>query len=144
MTTVELHCTNRWLNTFPEPEKLKDATKVENARNQIHSLSEVSSCNLRVIVLTYALCSHPSYKRKVKENQEIVCYSTHDGEQAKPKSLVLMEEYHKNTFKREYALGPDRPPVDMEHMERVEKAIEKIQQQIQNKEKLLKLAGQKL
>ncbi|KAK6055408.1 glucosidase II beta subunit-like protein [Cooperia oncophora] len=32
----------------------------------------------------------------------------------------------------------------MEHMERVEKAIEKIQQQIQNKEKLLKLAGQKL
>ncbi|KAK6009625.1 glucosidase II beta subunit-like protein, partial [Ostertagia ostertagi] len=44
---------------------------VESARNQIHSLSEVSSCNYEVIVLTYALCSHPSYKRKVKENQEI-------------------------------------------------------------------------
>uniref|UniRef100_A0A7I4XV49 Endoplasmic reticulum lectin 1 n=1 Tax=Haemonchus contortus TaxID=6289 RepID=A0A7I4XV49_HAECO len=116
---------------------------VENARNQIHSLNEVSSCNYEVIVLTYALCSHPSYKRKLKENQEIVCYSTHETENAKPSSLLLMEEYHKNTFKREYSLGPEKPEVDIEHMERVERAIEQIQQQFESKEKLLKLAGQK-
>ncbi|PIO66337.1 hypothetical protein TELCIR_11952 [Teladorsagia circumcincta] len=116
---------------------------VESARNQIHSLSEVSSCNYEVIVLTYALCSHPSYKRKVKENQEIVCYSTHDTEHAKPTSLLAMEDYHENTFKREYSLGPEKPAADIEHIERVEKAIEQMQQQFENKEKMLKLAGQK-
>ncbi|KAK6011726.1 glucosidase II beta subunit-like protein, partial [Ostertagia ostertagi] len=116
---------------------------VESARNQIHSLSEVSSCNYEVIVLTYALCSHPSYKRKVKENQEIVCYSTHDTEHAKPTSLLAMEDHHQSTFKREYSLGPEKPAADIEHIERVEKAIEQMQQQFENKEKTLKLAGQK-
>ncbi|VDO70117.1 unnamed protein product [Haemonchus placei] len=43
----------------------------------------------------------------------------------------------------EYSLGPEKPEVDIEHMERVERAIEQIQQQFENKEKLLKLAGQK-
>lgn len=42
----------------------------------------------------------------------------------------------------EYSLGPERPSED-EDYEHVEKAIEEIQQQFQEKEKLLKLAGEK-
>uniref|UniRef100_A0A158P702 Endoplasmic reticulum lectin 1 n=1 Tax=Angiostrongylus cantonensis TaxID=6313 RepID=A0A158P702_ANGCA len=71
-----------------------------NAHIQIHSLSEVSSCNYEVIVLTNRICTHPAYKPKEKRNQEIVCYNTHGGEIVKPLSLVQLEDYHRDTFKR--------------------------------------------
>ncbi|VDM56865.1 unnamed protein product [Angiostrongylus costaricensis] len=71
-----------------------------NAHIQIHSLSEVSSCNYEVIVLTSRICTHPAYKPKEKKNQEIVCYNTHGGEIVKPLSLVQLEDYHRDTFKR--------------------------------------------
>ncbi|WKX92333.1 hypothetical protein Q1695_010397 [Nippostrongylus brasiliensis] len=114
---------------------------IENARNQVYSLSEVSSCNYEVVVFTSVLCGHPSYKRKEKQNQEIVCYSTHTSEKAKPKALQQMEEFHENTFKREYALGPDKPMEDEDFVEQV-KAIEELQRHVE-KEKPLKLSGQK-
>ncbi|KAK5982508.1 hypothetical protein GCK32_008692, partial [Trichostrongylus colubriformis] len=92
---------------------------------------------------TYELC-HGRYIVQYHEEKDSRgnILRTHDTEKAKPKSLLLMEEYHENTFKREYALGPEKPAMDMEHIERVEKAIEKMQQQFENKE-ILKLAGQK-
>ncbi|VDO61435.1 unnamed protein product [Heligmosomoides polygyrus] len=109
---------------------------VGGARNQIYSLSEVSSCNYEVIVFTNALCSHPRYKRKQIQNHEIVCYSTHNSERTKTAALIELEEHHKSTFKRvssafHSALLPSST------------SIEEIQQQFQEKEKLLKLAGEK-
>uniref|UniRef100_A0A1I7XPG9 Endoplasmic reticulum lectin 1 n=1 Tax=Heterorhabditis bacteriophora TaxID=37862 RepID=A0A1I7XPG9_HETBA len=73
---------------------------VENSRNQIHSLSEVSLCNYEIIVMTNRICSHPAYKRKEKKEHEIVCYNTDKKENPKPLSLIQMEQFHADTFKR--------------------------------------------
>ncbi|RCN45685.1 glucosidase II beta subunit-like protein [Ancylostoma caninum] len=112
---------------------------IENARNQIHSLNEVSSCNYEVIVLSSRLCTHPAYKRKARHNQEIICYNTDNNENSKPLSLVQMEAYHRDTFKREYAIKEQPQQSDTQaDDEKFDKGIEE-----PVTEQPLKLAGKK-
>ncbi|KAJ1369748.1 hypothetical protein KIN20_031296 [Parelaphostrongylus tenuis] len=113
----------------------------ENAHIQIHSLSEVSSCNYEVIVLTNRICAHPAYKPKEKKNQEIVCYNTHGGDVVKPLSLIQLEEYHRDTFKREFSLI--RTDKVMEFTTEGAKATTDEFQPQSEKQRLYKLSGEK-
>ncbi|VDN51111.1 unnamed protein product [Dracunculus medinensis] len=77
----------------------------ENAKDQIYSIAEISSCSYEIIVLTKRLCLHPSFQPKAPTNNEVVCYAT-DSEQkeATPTSLLALEFELANVKEKEYSL----------------------------------------
>ncbi|KHJ94204.1 glucosidase II beta subunit-like protein [Oesophagostomum dentatum] len=115
---------------------------VENARNQIHSLSEVSSCNYEVIVLSSRLCTHPAYRPKSQRSQEIICYNIDNNENSKPLSLLQMESYHIDKLRKETVVIEQQQKV--EEPEPEEENYEPEQEaEATEVEPPLKLAGKK-
>jgi hypothetical protein len=41
------------------------------AKNQVHSFSEISSCNYEMVVLTNRLCAHPSFQKPPTKEHEV-------------------------------------------------------------------------
>ncbi|KJH44583.1 glucosidase II beta subunit-like protein [Dictyocaulus viviparus] len=111
----------------------------ENLNIQIYSLSEVSSCNYEVVVLTNRICSHPAYRPRETKNKEIICYSSHSSGSAKPLSLVQLEEYHRDTFKREFTITSIH---NVPESTQGKKTIEDVQRRYE-RQKLFKLSGEK-
>lgn len=63
----------------------------EQSRNEIMSISETSSCEYELIVLTPLLCKNPLYKIEDVPVNEIYCVPL-DGAPNKPQALALTEE----------------------------------------------------
>jgi len=61
-----------------------------NGKNEIYSFKEVSTCEYEVVVLSHALCTHPSYKPKQSKEHSVNCYSL-TGEARKPARLAQLE-----------------------------------------------------
>ncbi|CAI4227643.1 unnamed protein product [Auanema sp. JU1783] len=76
----------------------------EYVRSQIYSVTEVSTCAYEVVVLTKAICKHPSFKPPSKDIHDIVCYKKEKADDPRPKSLAEQEARHSSTFKREYSI----------------------------------------
>ncbi|KAI1722291.1 glucosidase II beta subunit-like protein domain-containing protein [Ditylenchus destructor] len=77
----------------------------ESSKNQVHSLSEVSSCNYEVVVMTNRLCAHPSFQKPLTKEHEIHCFPSNPEQMnPKPKSLVQLEKENTNSFFQEFSL----------------------------------------
>lgn len=61
----------------------------KNGKNQVESLTEVSSCEYELIVLTPLLCSHPSFRPKVVARLLILLFSIF-GQNIPKKILVKL------------------------------------------------------
>ncbi|CAI2292527.1 unnamed protein product [Caenorhabditis sp. 36 PRJEB53466] len=77
---------------------------VEKVQHKILSVTEVSSCHYEIVIMTDLLCSNPNYQLSEKKDHQIHCWnedSTEENE-AKPKTLQRLDDFHDSTFKREY------------------------------------------
>lgn len=52
--------------------------------------------------MTDLLCSHAEYQLSEKKDHQILCWNeaTEDSNDAKPKTLQRLDEFHDSTFKR--------------------------------------------
>ncbi|KAF2349179.1 Glucosidase II beta subunit-like, partial [Trinorchestia longiramus] len=64
----------------------------EHGRNDVYSVKETSTCEYEIVILTDALCQHPLYKKKEKQNIPIHCLSTMPGLR-RPKELIRTEAH---------------------------------------------------
>ncbi|MFH4977373.1 hypothetical protein AB6A40_004082 [Gnathostoma spinigerum] len=77
-----------------------------NAKNQVYSLSEVSSCTYEAIILTNRLCSHPSFRPIAVKENEIICYSTDQTKTSpKPLALAALEKEQSEAIENEYIIS---------------------------------------
>ncbi|KAL3089988.1 hypothetical protein niasHS_006440 [Heterodera schachtii] len=85
----------------------------EDARQNIHSINEVSSCHYEVIVLSREICAHPSFQPPPASEYEIRCYASAPTDESdelppaaepKPKAMQKLEEEQRNEFLGEYGL----------------------------------------
>jgi len=60
-------------------------------KNEVYSLKEVSTCEYEVVVLTNALCSHPSYKPEESKEHSVTCRPVAEGQSRKPAKLTKIE-----------------------------------------------------
>lgn len=73
----------------------------QDARDQIYSFAETSSCTYEMVVFTKQLCSHPSFRPLPTIDHEIVCYSKDPHkEYPKPKQLLQLERESETTMER--------------------------------------------
>uniref|UniRef100_A0A0M3IA31 Endoplasmic reticulum lectin 1 n=1 Tax=Ascaris lumbricoides TaxID=6252 RepID=A0A0M3IA31_ASCLU len=78
-----------------------------DAKDQIYSFVETSSCAYEVVVLTRRLCTHPSFQPVIVPQHEIVCYARGaKKESAKPIALLALERERASSFEKEYSLIP--------------------------------------
>lgn len=76
-----------------------------NAKTEVYSLKETTSCNYEVIILTQLLCSHPLYKPKQQTENPINCYPVENAAK-KPRALLKMEaERLKTKYQRFERVG---------------------------------------
>lgn len=61
-----------------------------HGKNEVYSLKEVSTCSYEAVILTQALCIHPSFNPKETNDNSISCVPLSNAP-SKPRSL-LMEE----------------------------------------------------
>jgi len=62
----------------------------EDAKHELYSIKETSTCEYEAIVLSPLLCLHPEFKVKQIPEDEITCYSMGKA-QSKPKGLRRLE-----------------------------------------------------
>ncbi|VDK55975.1 unnamed protein product [Anisakis simplex] len=78
-----------------------------DAKDQIYSFAEISSCTYEVVVLTRRLCSHPSFQPIIVPQHEIICYSRDANKKlSKPIALIAHENERAKSFEKEYGLIP--------------------------------------
>lgn len=63
----------------------------EDAKNEMLSLEEVSTCEYQAVVLTPFLCAHPDYRLNVPVENNIRCLAQ-DGAPSRPKSLLELQQ----------------------------------------------------
>ncbi|XP_064484329.1 endoplasmic reticulum lectin 1-like [Ornithodoros turicata] len=63
----------------------------EDAKNEVISIEEVSTCEYQAVVLTPFLCKHPDYRFNVASENDILCLAR-DGAPSQPKSLQQLQE----------------------------------------------------
>uniref|UniRef100_A0A7E4WDX9 Endoplasmic reticulum lectin 1 n=1 Tax=Panagrellus redivivus TaxID=6233 RepID=A0A7E4WDX9_PANRE len=77
----------------------------ENSRSVFHSITEVSTCNYEVIILTSLLCAHPAFAPQTSPEYEIRCYSMDpDSTKTRPAALRDLEQKASNDYFEQYAM----------------------------------------
>lgn len=61
-----------------------------HGKNEVYSLKEVSTCSYEVVILTPALCIHPSFNQKEASDNSISCFPLNNAP-PKPRSLLVQE-----------------------------------------------------
>lgn len=74
----------------------------KGSKNFIQSINEISSCTYEIVVLTSHLCAHPSFQKAPIKEHEIQCFADSTKENAKPKSLISIENEDSNQFLKEF------------------------------------------
>ncbi|EGT57596.1 hypothetical protein CAEBREN_32256 [Caenorhabditis brenneri] len=79
---------------------------VEKVQHKILSVTEVSSCHYEIVIMTDLLCRHPEYQLSEKKDHKILCWNedAKNEQEAKPKTLQRLDDFHDSTFKREYTI----------------------------------------
>ncbi|XP_072437007.1 endoplasmic reticulum lectin 1 isoform X1 [Chiloscyllium punctatum] len=68
------------------------------AKHEILSVAEVTTCEYELVILTPLLCSHPKYRFKSSPVNDIFCQSVH-GSPLRPKSLEQLEKQQEDLLK---------------------------------------------
>ncbi|KAL7080726.1 hypothetical protein ACQ4LE_000966 [Meloidogyne hapla] len=78
----------------------------ENARQNIFSFTEISSCHYEIIVFVSELCAHPAFQIMPRKENEIRCFPLNKlhTEEPKPKAVIRIQEEAEKQYKQEYAL----------------------------------------
>uniref|UniRef100_A0A914QG01 Endoplasmic reticulum lectin 1 n=1 Tax=Panagrolaimus davidi TaxID=227884 RepID=A0A914QG01_9BILA len=71
----------------------------EYSRHAVHGITEVSTCNYEISVLTNLLCSHPAFDMPTNPEHEIRCYAPPNHPHAKPN---LLREIEQNVNSEQY------------------------------------------
>ncbi|GMT28717.1 hypothetical protein PFISCL1PPCAC_20014, partial [Pristionchus fissidentatus] len=74
----------------------------------IESITEVSTCNYDVVVLTQLICSHPLFKGITSPTNKIICTSHNKQSDPTPKSYTPVAHAQANNFHASYAPTVDR------------------------------------
>uniref|UniRef100_A0A1I7UT17 Endoplasmic reticulum lectin 1 n=1 Tax=Caenorhabditis tropicalis TaxID=1561998 RepID=A0A1I7UT17_9PELO len=95
---------------------------VEKVQHKILSVTEVSSCHYEIIIMTDLLCRHPEYQLSEKKDHKILCWNedAKDEQEAKPRTLQRLDDFHDSTFRREYSIDEGEQG---EHVEQEEDNI---------------------
>ncbi|KAE9552247.1 hypothetical protein FO519_004556 [Halicephalobus sp. NKZ332] len=86
----------------------------EFTKHMIHAITEVSTCNYELIVLTNLLCTHPAFQAPTTPEHEIHCYASPDAAYAKPVQLrdlekkVLVENFDQYSNSKDSSTAPSR------------------------------------
>uniref|UniRef100_A0A914VXM6 Endoplasmic reticulum lectin 1 n=1 Tax=Plectus sambesii TaxID=2011161 RepID=A0A914VXM6_9BILA len=89
---------------------------IVDAKNQVYSLDEVSSCEYEVVVLTNRLCTHPSFEPDVPEEHDIACVPL-DEAGVKPTALIAWEKEQEWDYQQQFSVqipGVNKPVRDTE------------------------------
>ena len=84
------------------------------SRHLIHSITEVSTCNYELILLTNLLCSHPAFQAPVIPEHEIHCYAPPNSVYAKPVQIrdlekqVFAETFNQYSESKDSSTAPSR------------------------------------
>ncbi|XP_069787511.1 endoplasmic reticulum lectin 1 isoform X4 [Narcine bancroftii] len=68
------------------------------AKHEILSVAEVTTCEYELVILTPLLCSHPKYRFKTSPVNDIFCQSFH-GSPLRPQSLDELEKHQEEIMK---------------------------------------------
>ncbi|XP_051868868.1 endoplasmic reticulum lectin 1 isoform X1 [Pristis pectinata] len=68
------------------------------AKHEILSVAEVTTCEYELVILTPLLCSHPKYRFKTSPVNDIFCQSVH-GSPLRPQSLEELEKQQEEMMK---------------------------------------------
>lgn len=69
-----------------------------HGKNEVYSLKEVSTCQYEVVILTQALCEHPSYKPLAAAEHNIKCSPTIDGSPVPPRQSWMTSAMMVNNY----------------------------------------------
>ncbi|KAK1171031.1 endoplasmic reticulum lectin 1-like isoform X1 [Acipenser oxyrinchus oxyrinchus] len=69
-----------------------------DAKHEIHSIAEITTCEYEVVVLTPLLCSHPKYRFKSSPVNDIFCQSL-QGSPLRPQSLTQLDREQQDLMK---------------------------------------------
>uniref|UniRef100_A0A914YJW5 Endoplasmic reticulum lectin 1 n=1 Tax=Panagrolaimus superbus TaxID=310955 RepID=A0A914YJW5_9BILA len=79
----------------------------EYSRHAVHSITEVSTCNYEISVLTNLLCSHPAFDMPTNPEHEIRCYAPPNHPHAKPNFLRDLETKAFSEHYDQYSMASD-------------------------------------
>ncbi|RXM29309.1 Endoplasmic reticulum lectin 1 [Acipenser ruthenus] len=72
-----------------------------DAKHEIHSIAEITTCEYEVVVLTALLCSHPKYRFKSSPVNDIFCQSL-QGSPLRPQSLTQLDREQQDLMKPDF------------------------------------------
>ncbi|XP_072363974.1 endoplasmic reticulum lectin 1 isoform X1 [Scyliorhinus torazame] len=72
------------------------------AKHEILSVAEVTTCEYELVILTPLLCNHPKYRFKSSPVNDIFCQSVH-GSPLRPQSLEQLEKQQEDMMKPPFA-----------------------------------------
>ena len=64
----------------------------EQVEHIVYSVTEVSTCNYELVLLTNLLCSHPAFQTPTIPEREIYCYASPNAVHARPAKLLELEK----------------------------------------------------
>ncbi|KAF1769655.1 hypothetical protein GCK72_001472 [Caenorhabditis remanei] len=92
---------------------------VAKVQHKILSVTEISSCHYEIVIMTDLLCRHPEYQLSEKKDHKILCWNedAKNENEAKPKTLQRLDDFHDSTFKREYTINNEQEHSKLEERE---------------------------